>query len=184
MKDNQEGLHQDIERLFAPELCPLGTNQLKTDFLLARHTDKAHGRLELCILTSSSLLASCLDWPGVQQVFKLERYVTHLKSGKSSHEIFYGLTSLHLKHASPATLLNIRRRHWHIENRLHYCRDVTLYEDRCCLHLGHSPRIMAILNNLTLGLLQLAGFERIPDARRFFDAYPLQAMRLLIHPFP
>lgn len=183
VKDNQETLRQDIERLFAPECCPPATNELKTDFLVARQTDKAHGRLEQRTLTASSLLASYLDWPEVQQVFKLERHTCYLKSGKHSQETFYGITSLSLADASPGRLLTLKRQHWLIENRLHYCRDVTFREDRCRLRTGQSPRTMAILNNLTLSLLRLAGFHRIPDARRYFDAHPLQAVRLLVQPF-
>jgi predicted transposase YbfD/YdcC len=184
VKDNQEKLRQDIERLFGSEFCPPGTNVLKTDFSIARQTSKTHGRLEQRALTASSLLAAYLDWPEVQQVFKLERITCHSKSEKHSQEVFYGITSLRLKDASPAALLTFRRLHWHIENRLHYCRDVTFREDRCRLRTGQSPRLMAALNNLTLSLLRLAGFQRIPDARRFFNAYPLQALNLLVHPFP
>jgi predicted transposase YbfD/YdcC len=184
VKDNQETLRQDIERLFAPEFCLPGTNVLKTDFSVSRKTSKAHGRLEYRTVTASSLLASYLDWPEVQQVFKLERITDHLKSGKVSQETFYGITSLPLKDASPDTLLTFRRLHWHIENRLHYCRDVTFREDRCRLRTGQAPRLMASLNNLVLSLLHLAAFHRIPDARRFFNAYPLQALTLLVQLFP
>jgi predicted transposase YbfD/YdcC len=183
VKDNQETLRQDIERLFASEFCLPGTNELKTDFTIARQTDKAHGRLEQRTLTASSLLASYLDWPDIQQVFKLEHQTAHLKSGKHSHEIFYGITSLSPPEASSSNLLIFRRQHWLIENRLHYCRDVTLREDACRLRTGHAPRTMAILNNLTLNLLRLAGFQRIPNARRYFNAHPMQAVRLLAQPF-
>jgi predicted transposase YbfD/YdcC len=183
VKDNQPTLRQDIERLFAPEFCLPGTNQLKADFLTTRQIDKAHGRLEQRILTTSSLLAAYLDWPGLQQVFKLERHTTYLKTGKRTCETFYGLSSLPAQEASPARLLQLRRQHWCIENRLHYCRDVSLHEDQSRLRCGQTPHVLAILNNLTLGLLRLAGFQRIPSARRYFDAHPLHALYLLGYPF-
>src|SRR5438128_591689 len=52
VKDNQPSLRQAIERLFAPEFCLPGSNQLKADFLTARQIDKAHGRLEQRFLTT------------------------------------------------------------------------------------------------------------------------------------
>ena len=184
VKDNQPTLRQDIERLFAPEFGLPGTNALKTDFLSICQTDKAHGRLEQRTLTASSLLAPHLDWPGLHQVFKLERHTTYLKTGKRTHETFYGITSLSAQQAPPARLLHLKRQHWSIENRLHYCRDVSLHEDQSRLRRGQTPRAMAILNNLTLGLLRLAGFQRIPSARRYFDAHPLLALSLLGFPIP
>ena len=176
-------MRQAIERLFAPEFCLPGSNQLKADFLTARQIDKAHGRLEQRFLTTSSLLTAYLNWPGLQQVFKLERQTTYLKTGKLTHETFYGITSLSAQQASPARLLYLKRQHWCIENCLHYCRDVSLPEDHSRLRAGQTPRAMAILNNLTLGLLRLAGFQRIPSARRYFDAHPLHALYLLGYPF-
>lgn len=67
----------------------------------------------------------------------------------------------------------------HIENHLHYRRDVSLKEDRCRLRTGQAARTMAILNNLVLALIDRLDFQTVPDARRKFSAKPLEALKLL-----
>ena len=47
------------------------------DFQTVRTVNKGHGRHEERTLTTSSLLNDYLDWPGLAQVFKLERRVQH-----------------------------------------------------------------------------------------------------------
>ncbi|HEV2458111.1 MAG TPA: hypothetical protein VGS80_07065 [Ktedonobacterales bacterium] len=53
----------------------------------------------------------------------------------------------------PAALLAFVRTHWHIENRLHWPRDVTLGEDACQVRVGRAPQALAAVRNAVLGLL-------------------------------
>jgi len=183
VKDNQPTLRADIERLFGPERVPLGSAPLRTDFQVATSTTKGHGRLEKYTLTASALLNETDDWPALGQVFQLERVVTSLKSGKTTREVAYGITSLSPAAASPRRLLTINRQHWAIENKLHYCRDVTFHEDECALRRGHAAQAIALLNNLVLGLLRVRGFSAILSARRRFSARPLEALALVLYAF-
>lgn len=183
VKDNQPRLRADIERLFGPEKVPLGSAPLPTDFQVFTTTTKAHGRLETHTLTASALLNPTSDWPYLAQVFQLVRDVRYLKTDKTSHEVFYGLTSLSSAFASPKRLLDLHRRHWAIENQLHYCRDVTFHEDACHLLLGSAAQTIAILNNLVLGLLRVRGFTAIASARRRFNALPDEALALVLYAF-
>lgn len=183
VKDNQATLRADIERLFGPEYVPLGSAPLRTDFASITQTTKGHGRLETHTLTTSSLLNATSDWPHLFQVFQLVRDVRELKTGKLSHEVAYGITSLPADLASPERLLTLHRNHWTIENKLHYTRDVTFHEDACTLAIGCAPHAIAILNNLVLGLLRLRGFTAIADARRRFAALPAQALALVLNSF-
>lgn len=184
IKDNQPETRQDIERLFAPEPVVKGFSPAShADFRTAETTEKSHGRLEHRHITVSSALKGYLNWPGVEQVFKLERRFQRLKDGHVMEEIVYGVTSLTAQEASPKRLLVLIRKHWRIENSLHYRRDDTLKEDRCTLRRGHAAEAMAVLNNLVLGLLLRRGVKNVPDARRDFDADPQQAFDLIVrHP--
>jgi hypothetical protein len=92
-------------------------------------TSKGHRRLEVRTLTTSSQLIDFLDRPFLQQVFQRER-TTISKTGKTRHPSVYGVTSLFAQQASPGQLLTMLRSSWHIENSLHYPRDVTLHEDQ------------------------------------------------------
>jgi len=166
VKDNQPALRAAIERLFASEKCRKAHSPLQTDFQTALTLNKGHGRLEHRTLTSSGLLKAYSDWEGAAQVFRIERQVLHIKSGKVSHHIDYGITSLPPDHATPQQLLSLLRAHWHIENRLHYPRDVSFHEDACHIRAPSAHLAIAILNNLALALIRQLDFDFVPSARR------------------
>lgn len=181
IKDNQPETHADIQRLFAPEPVVKGFSPAShDDFRTAATVEKAHGRMERRTITVSRALKGYLDWPGVEQVFRVERQFTRVKDGKELHELVYGLTSLTAEEASPDQLLQWVRQHWQIENALHYRRDDTLKEDRCTLRTGHAAEAMAVIHNLVLGLLLRRGVKNVPDARRDYAADPQLALPLIL----
>jgi predicted transposase YbfD/YdcC len=180
VKANQASLLGDIVRLFEPASCPAGTSPMHNDFRTAKTIDTGHGRVETRTITTSSMLDDYSDWPYLGQVFKLERKVLHLSTGKETFEVAYGVTSLSAAQASPKQLLRLTRRHWAIENELHYPRDVTFNEDRCRLKIGHAARSMAIINNLVIGLIKQLDFQYMPQARRFFNAHSDAALDLVL----
>ena len=110
-----------------------------------------------------------LDWPCVEQLFKLVRQVTQIKSQKTTTEVVYGLTSCTLQRASARQLLDWNRAYWGIENGLHYRRDKTLQEDATRFSLPKMPVIMATINNFVIGLTQKLGYANLAEARRIFD---------------
>lgn len=178
-KGNQPYVQETIAHLFEPELVTPGFAPTPTDFKSVTVINKGHGRIEKRTLTSSSMLKDYLDWPYLEQVFKLERHFTYLKTGKVISETCYGLTSLTAAEADPARLLELSRTYWGIENGLHYRRDVSFKEDRCRLRIGQAARSMATLNNLVLALILRQGFTHIPQARRRYAAHPLEALKLI-----
>src|SRR5260221_12658366 len=95
-------------------------------------------------------------------------------------EVMYGITSLSPTQASDQLLQELVRADWHIENRLHWRRDVTLREDPCQVRKGDAPRVLAVLNSFLLALLDFLEVSNVPQQMRFFDAHPLQAVRLLL----
>ena len=115
----------------------------------------------------------------LELVFKLEMQQHHLTCGKRSSQTYYGLTSLSPAKASSTRLLTLKRHYWGIENRLHYQRDVSLNEDRCRLRRGHAARMMAIINNLVLALIDRLDFPTVPEARCCFSAKPSEALNLI-----
>jgi hypothetical protein len=113
-------------------------------------------------------------------VFKVERHIKRTTDGKTWTKVVYGITSLPPSQASPAGLLELNRNHWGIENGLHYRRDETLREDWCHLKSGQAPRAMAVLNNLIVGLVLHLGWTNLPEARRYYDAHPAEARRIVM----
>ncbi len=180
VKENQPQLRHDIEQLFQPETCLPGTSPVITDLCTAQHVEKSHGRLTTRRLTACSLLRDSADWPYLQQVFKIERCRVGLRTGVIQTETAYGVTSLTARQASPADLLHLNRGHWGIENGLHYRRDVTLQEDAGRTTSTAFGHVMAALNNLVIGLTIGRGWRNLAQARRYFEAHPDQALRLLL----
>jgi predicted transposase YbfD/YdcC len=179
VKGNQDRLQEDIEVLFAPESCVPGFSPSHKDFRRATTREKGHGRLECRTLTASSQLKGYLSWPHAEQVFRLERSFVRMSDGKVMEETTYGVTSLTKEEAGPDRLLQLRRTHWGIENGLHYRRDETFREDRCRL-TGQGAHAMAVLNNLVLGLIRRRGYEKVPDARRYYAAHLAEAVALVL----
>ena len=119
-------------------------------------------------MTVSSMLAGTSEWPGLEQVFKLERWVW--QEGKGDiYEVRYGVTSLPKSVAGARRLLAIARAEWGRENGLHERRDVTLEEDAGQVRRGGAPQVLAALNNVVVSLLGQAGESNLPDLQRTFD---------------
>jgi predicted transposase YbfD/YdcC len=183
VKENQPRLYEDIQRLFAPDKPKPGFGKITTDFLSTSKVNMGHGRLEKRSIQTSSMLNDYLDWPGIRQVYCLERKFSWIRQGKvykSSCETEYGITSLGRDQASPAKVLRIRRQHWLIETGLHYRRDVTFHEDATRMTIGSAGRILATVHNLILSLIKRAGFINAAQARRYFEGHIAEAFNLLI----
>jgi predicted transposase YbfD/YdcC len=181
VKDNQPTLRAAIERFFEPEVETLGFGKSITDMRVISVPNQGHGRFERRTLAVCGVQEGELDWPFCRQVFKLHRRFVKRKSGKVMEETVFGITSLCAEKANAEQLLDFNRGYWGIENGLHYRRDVTLKEDRTRVKIGHAARVMAILNNLVLGLIARNGDRYVPEARRRFSAKPECALRLITH---
>ena len=169
VKDNQPTLRAEIAELFTADAPTVLGGRVPNDFRTFRQVEKGHGRRETRTITVSSELKGYTDWPGLEQVFQLDRRRVNTKSNKEERETVYGLTSLSVVNASPARVLPLSRAYWGIENGLHHRRDVTFNEDRTRQTRGHAGRVMATINNLVIGLLRHAGATNLAEARRWCD---------------
>jgi predicted transposase YbfD/YdcC len=186
VKENQPALYKNIQSLFAPEYPKPGFGKIPTDFLTAQKVNKGHGRIEIRTITTSEMLNTYAAWPGLAQVYRLEREFQWWRRGncyKTSRQVEFGITSLVRKKASPRQLLEIRRSHWGIETGSHYRRDVTFKEDATRFTIGHGARVLANIHNLILALIRQTGFLNAAQARRFFAAHLSRAFSLLTTPF-
>jgi predicted transposase YbfD/YdcC len=139
---------------------------------------KGHGRVERRTITTTGWLNEYLtDWPGVEQVFRLER--RRKVKGEVEVEVVYGLTSLSSLAADAERLLGYTQGHWGIENGLHYIRDETLGEDRCRVRRGSGARVLASIRNAAVHLLKGTEYRSAAAATRASAARPELALNLL-----
>jgi predicted transposase YbfD/YdcC len=172
VKANQPHLRSDIELICAAP--PVGDHQETAEAI-----NLGHGRIEPRRLTTSQALVGYSAWPGLAQVFELERAVLTQKTGEVRSETVYGVTSLASQRAAPSRVLELVRGPWQIENQSHGVRDVTCDEDRSQVRCGHIPQVMAALRNTTIGLLRWAGYSNIAAACRLLAAQPARALALI-----
>jgi len=141
--------------------------------------DKAHGRLEVRRIWTTTRLNEYLGFPYCAQVAKIQRQRTILQTGQTSQETVYAIFSLRPDQARAADLLEINRSHWGIENRLHWVRDWNFDEDRSQVRSGPLPWTMATLRNLAISVLRRAGHSNIAAALREMAARPHRALALM-----
>ena len=156
----------------------------KTDKYLSRATslEKGHGRVDEREILTSFRIVGEIEFPHLQQVFRITRQSEAIKTGKRSNQTIYGITSLPVEEFGAKRLLELTRKHWGIENGLHYRRDVTFKEDACRQTTVNGGRVLAILNNLTIGILRKLGWENIAKARRYFSSKIDEALDLILKP--
>lgn len=143
-----------------------------------RQVDKGHGRLEVRTLTSTTALNKHVQWPGVEQVFRVVGETT--RSGRKTREVRYFITSLTRGEAGSRRLLEIVRGHWGvIENGLHWMRDVVFREDRSTISKGHAPQNLAALRNAALTCARADGAGSIASRLRHFARNPQRLFALL-----
>ncbi len=173
VKDNHPRWCADIAAVFAdPALLAEAGPPAET-------CDYGHGRIERRRLWTSTALVGYSDWPGLQQVFRLDRRRIFVRTGEVQHETIYGATCLSPHRADARCLLGLVRAHWCIENKSHWVRDVTFDEDRSQVRCGATPHVLAAIRTTTIGLLRCAGETNIAAACRRLAAQPEAALALI-----
>lgn len=104
------------------------------------------------------------------------------RQGKPYEEVVHGITSLSPERADAARLLTLVREHWHVENQLHYVRDVTLGEDACRVRKGAAPQVLAALRNVAVHMLARVTADNYAHATRRLAARVHEAIGLLSSP--
>jgi predicted transposase YbfD/YdcC len=173
VKGNQPELYTALEEWFAQPSWFDEQAEHVTTF------SKGHGRHEWRTLERRAVVALPWDWPGVHQVMRRHTVAEIISTGQRREHVGYGLTSLSWQQASAADLERLWRGHWHIENKVHYVRDVTWREDASQCWVGHASHALAALRNGLTNLLRQAGWTNIAAALRHFGADCQCALRFI-----
>lgn len=160
VKANQPTLHTLIKALPWAEV-PIGD----------RRRDDGHGRRETrTVKALTDRTPGGLGFPHAEQAVRITR--TRTVKGKTSRETAYLITTLPAEDAQPDQLQDWARLEWHIENRLHWIRDVTLREDAHQARTGNGPAVAAVLRNTAIGYHRTNGETNIARATRRANRRP------------
>jgi predicted transposase YbfD/YdcC len=144
-----------------------------------RETDTGHGRTVTRTYKVVTIAAGII-FPHAAQAVQIVR--TRKRKGatkRATRETVYAVTSLTAAQTQPTELARYIRGHWHVENKLHWVRDVTMGEDASRARTGGGPRMMASLRNLAISLLRLTGHTNIAKAIRRMGRKPKRAIKLI-----
>lgn len=156
MKENHPTLRGQIEQAFE-SYPPLDSYQ---------DAEQAHGRLEERRVSLLSAEGLGLDWPGLQTLIRVERHRTVLKGGVyrvQPPSVHYYLASW--QDAAQPFAERIRS-YWHVENKVHYPKDVSLGEDASRIRTAMLPFNMSVARDFALNLYRRAGYSNMAQAAR------------------
>jgi predicted transposase YbfD/YdcC len=152
VKENQGHLYEDVSVLFAVDQAH---NFKYASLDYHKTANKGHGRIEIreCWSTSDpaylNLIREKENWTGLQSIVMIVG--TRIVAGKETKKVRYYISSLP---SNPKRLLHIVRRHWAIENELHWVLDVALNEDYSRVRKEQAPENFAVLRHIALNLLK------------------------------
>lgn len=151
------------------------------DLLSASTEETGHGRQqERREVRLTAEVAGLGDWPGVQQAFRLVR--TWHDHGQERSAVTYGITSLSPTQAGPAAVLQLRREHWTIENRLHRQKDVHCGEDASQMRYGTGPAVLATLRDAAITLIYHDHPHHLAARTRALSQFPHHALAMVCRP--
>jgi predicted transposase YbfD/YdcC len=110
------------------------------------------GRIEVrrcCVSTDVTWLPQANEWKDIQSLVMIESE-RHIDGTVSLEQRYY----LSSASADASTFLKATRRHWSIENSLHWVLDVAFREDDSRIRKGHGAENFAIVRHIALNLLK------------------------------
>jgi predicted transposase YbfD/YdcC len=150
VKDNQPTLHEAIHDLYLDSECKGFTEDFSD--LVLEEGDK-HGRVDRRTCRVSTLVEGLGvltgKWPGVRSLIVIEQAGTEKRQRVLERRVYISSRVADAKYFLDAT-----RKHWQIENKLHWVLDVAYREDAARQRDGYSSENLAVLRHITLNLLK------------------------------
>ena len=210
VKDNQANMHRDIqlemettiaeqqvEAALASKYAAKGIKietPLTDKLGIHQELDKGHSRMERRTYYVWNG-PSCVDkgeWPevaGIGMVVR-ERLVIHRdESGEVIDEKPTVETETYIisKHMGAEEFACYARRHWAIENSLHWVLDDALREDRCTARKGHATENLGLMRKIIYNLLKMDDAVRGMSVRAkqvYYRNNPDAVFRLIFEVVP
>ncbi len=148
LKGNQKKAHAEVKDWFASNAFALGASLRPC----VDAFDESHGRLvrrRVFACPEVSVFATLQDWPNLAAVLAVETIRGVNGTGKVTAEIRHFVSSAQVP---PEALALAIRRHWCVENGLHWVLDVGFHEDASRVRERTAVRNLAMLRKVALNL--------------------------------
>lgn len=158
VKDNQPTLHEDIAATFVEaaderrRACDEAPRPVTEVF---EEIDKGHGRVEKRTVTlcrNLTWLTTAERWPSLSFAVQVKRERTVIATGRTSIDKAYYIGSD--PEATAESAGRVIRRHWSIENELHWVLDMAFREDEARHRAGNTAQNMTTLRHFALNLVK------------------------------
>jgi predicted transposase YbfD/YdcC len=149
LKGNQEKLLHDVKLQMLSHLQDDGTGGPVSRYV---EVEQGHGRLESRTyfqMTAPSYLHGRSQWKGLKTIGAAVR--VYEENGIEKQDVRYYISSLR---RNGQQFANAVRRHWGIENSLHWSLDMTYREDESRVRNRTFAENLSWLRRLTLGLIK------------------------------
>ena len=140
LKRNQGNLHEDVQLYF--------DDLNKFEGTTWQEWDKGHGRIEhreSWAIQADTWLTSHHAWKSIQSLAMV--ISTRIIGEKESHDTRFYISSLP---ADAESICKIARRHWALENKLHWVLDVSFNEDKSCIRNDNAAENIDIMKKWAL----------------------------------
>ncbi len=176
VKDNQEGLREDIQQCFTQafenDLAGVASDTYETE-------ERGHGREEkrsYTVLYQPQGIRQQEAWAGLNVIGMC--YSERTVQGETSEEVRYFIGS---KKASARFYGKALRNHWRIENCLHWQMDITFGEDASRIRKRRGAENFALLRRLALSLLKQHPAKKSIGCKRLAAALDTVFLEEVLH---
>ena len=169
LKKNLPVAYEQVDEHFAQRLGQLPA---------AHDVDFGSGRIEqrrVQVETNLALLDGLADWGHLRSVVRVD--ASREINGRVTTQTRYYLSSLH---AAAADFNGYVRRHWRIENRLHWQLDVVFREDRQRTRCDNGPLNLATARKLALQALTQATDAESTKNRRKMAGWDDEYLKIIL----
>jgi len=115
------------------------------------------------------------------QVLAIERKVTHKATGKEVTAMRWFITSHHTNEASPQHRAHLVRKHWTVENNIHWLKDAVMKEDRTRQRNPNAAQALGLLRTALLAPVRKSGHHSLTQATEDFATNKWGAIRIINH---
>ena len=155
VKSNQGNLYKEIREFFEWATDPEKPADQGVEYGYAERTDGGHGRVTTrrCWVSEQlEGLSKVSSWPGIQGIVMVE---TERRDGDEIEtQRKYYVTSCAAQTANDAEyLLGSARRHWGIENKVHWVLDVGFSEDKSRVSTSNAAANLSAVRKMAKNLL-------------------------------
>jgi predicted transposase YbfD/YdcC len=135
--------------LFACAQAAFATADAGGKLAFYEESDRAHDRQERRRASVIARPADAPAFPGLSAIGRIE--VERRAKGKLTKTVHYVVSS---KRLTAERMLEVTRKHWSVENQLHWPLDVVFNEDDARTRKNYGPQNLAVLRRIAIDILR------------------------------